>query len=104
LNFLLLIQQAFRLAFGPLLLQHKPLAVEDEGGGSRFADLSTLDALVFCFLVADLGGVGKSGVGKSGVGKSGVGKSGVGMYVGGRLGGSATRISGIDFGNYGMRC
>jgi len=68
--------------------------VEDEGGGSRFADLSTLDALVFCFLVADLGGVGKSGVGKSGVG----------MYVGGRLGGSATRISGIDFGNYGMRC
>ena len=99
MNFLLLIHEAFRLAFGPLLLQHKPLAVEDEGGGSRFADLSTLDALVFCFLVADLGGVGKSGVGKSGVEKSGVG-----MYVGGRLGGSATRISGIDFGNYGMRC
>jgi len=63
--------------------------VEDKGSGSRFADLSTLDALVFCFLVVDLGGVGKSGVG---------------MYVGGRLGGNATRISGIDFGNYGMRC
>jgi len=79
-----LIHEAFRFTFRPLLPRQKTPAAGDKGGGSRLADLSSLDALVFYFLMAALRGVGKSGVS---------------TYAGGRSGESAARISGFDFGN-----
>jgi len=66
-----LIHEAFRLTFRPLLPQQKPLAAGGKGGDSRFADLSTLDALVFYFLMAALRGVGRSGVWTYAGGRSG---------------------------------
>ena len=59
---LLLVHGAFRLIFRSLLPRGK-------GRGSRFADLSTLGALVFYFSTAALRGIGKGGVGHVG-GKS----------------------------------
>ena len=67
---LLLVHGAFRLIFKSLLPRQKPPAAGGKGGGSRFADLSTLGALVFYFSTAALRGIGKGGVGHVG-GKSG---------------------------------